>query len=47
MVCRGFILGEEFKRRCSSFNFGDNIFYGLDFNKQLESVVERTKSEQG
>ena len=44
-MAEAFILGEEFiGEDAVALILGDNIFYGLDFNKQLESVVERTKS---
>ena len=44
-LAEAFILGEEFiGEDAVALILGDNIFYGLDFNKQLESVVERTKS---
>lgn len=39
-----FLLGEEFiGQNPVSLILGDNIFYGIDFSKQLERVVERTK----
>jgi len=39
-----FLLGEEFIGQDPvCLILGDNIFYGLDFSKQLEGVVERTK----
>ena len=39
-----FLLGEEFIGQDPvCLILGDNIFYGLDFFKQLEGVVERTK----
>ena len=44
-LAEAFILGEEFiGEDAVALILGDNIFYGLDFKKQLESVVERTKS---
>ena len=44
-LAEAFILGEEFiGEDAVALILGDNIFYGLDFNKQLESVVERTRS---
>ena len=44
-LAEAFILGEEFiGEDAVALILGDNIFYGLDFNKQLESVVESTKS---
>ena len=44
-LAEAFILGEEFiGEDAVALILGDNIFYGLDFKEQLESVVERTKS---
>lgn len=44
-LAEAFILGEEFiGEDAVALILGDNIFYGLDFKKQLESVVERTNS---
>ena len=43
-LAAAFLLGEEFiGQEPVCLILGDNIFYGLDFSKQLESVVERTK----
>lgn len=43
-LAEAFILGEEFIGEDPvCLILGDNIFYGLDFSKQLEDVVERTK----
>jgi glucose-1-phosphate thymidylyltransferase len=43
-LAAAFLLGEEFIGQDPvCLILGDNIFYGLDFSKQLESVVERTK----
>ena len=43
-LAEAFILGEEFIGEDPvCLILGDNIFYGLDFSKQLEGVVERTK----
>ena len=43
-LAAAFLLGEEFIGEAPvCLILGDNIFYGLDFSKQLESVVERTK----
>ena len=42
-LAEAFLLGEEFIGQDSvCLILGDNIFYGLDFSSQLESVVERT-----
>ena len=42
-LAEAFLLGEEFIGEDSvCLILGDNIFYGLDFSSQLESVVERT-----
>ena len=42
-LAEAFILGEEFiGKDAVALILGDNIFYGLDFKKQLESVVDRT-----
>ena len=44
-LAEAFILGEEFiGEDAVALILGDNIFYGLDFKKQLESVVDRTNS---
>tara|TARA_B100000925_G_C21987038_1_gene464982 strand:- start:362 stop:1237 length:876 start_codon:yes stop_codon:yes gene_type:complete len=44
-LAEAFILGEEFiGKDAVALILGDNIFYGLDFKKQLESVVDRTNS---
>jgi len=43
-LAAAFLLGEEFIGEDPvCLILGDNIFYGLDFSKQLEGVVERTK----
>ena len=43
-LAAAFLLGEGFIGQDPvCLILGDNIFYGLDFSKQLESVVERTK----
>jgi glucose-1-phosphate thymidylyltransferase len=43
-LAAAFLLGEEFIGEDPvCLILGDNIFYGLDFSKQLEDVVERTK----
>ena len=43
-LAAAFLLGEEFIGQDPvCLILGDNIFYGLDFSKQLEDVVERTK----
>ena len=43
-LAEAFLLGEEFIGEDPvCLILGDNIFYGLDFSKQLEGVVERTK----
>lgn len=43
-LAAAFLLGEEFIGEDSvCLILGDNIFYGLDFSKQLEDVVKRTK----
>ena len=42
-----FLLAEEFiGRQPVCLILGDNIFYGLDFSKQLDRVVKRMKSGQ-
>ena len=46
-LAEAFILGADFIRKDPvCLILGDNIFYGLDFSKQLEAIVERTKSEK-
>ena len=43
-LAAAFLLGEEFIGQDPvCLILGDNIFYGLDFSKQLEDVVERTR----
>lgn len=43
-LAEAFLLGEEFIGKDPvCLILGDNIFYGLNFSKQLERVVERTK----
>jgi glucose-1-phosphate thymidylyltransferase len=43
-LAAAFLLGEEFIGQDPvCLILGDNIFYGLDFSKQLEDAVERTK----
>ena len=43
-LAEAFLLGEEFINQDPvCLILGDNIFYGLNFSKQLERVVERTK----
>ena len=43
-LAEAFLLGEEFIGQDPvCLILGDNIFYGLNFSKQLERVVERTK----
>ena len=43
-LAEAFVIGEEFIGQDSvCLILGDNIFYGLNFSKQLESIVERTK----
>lgn len=43
-IAASLLLASEFIGKDSvCLILGDNIFYGLDFKKQLESVVERTK----
>ena len=45
-LAEAFILGEQFIGEDPvCLILGDNIFYGIDFSKQLEMVVERTLSE--
>lgn len=46
-LAEAFLLGEDFIGEDPvCLILGDNIFYGLDFSKQLEAVVERTKISQ-
>ena len=43
-LAEAFVLGEDFIGEDSvCLILGDNIFYGLDFSEQLETVVDRTK----
>ena len=43
-LAEAFLLGEEFIGQDPvCLILGDNIFYGLNFSKQLERVVERTQ----
>ena len=43
-LAEAFLLGEDFIGQDPvCLILGDNIFYGLDFSSQLESVVERTE----
>ena len=43
-LAEAFVLGEDFIGEDPvCLILGDNIFYGLDFSKQLETVVDRTK----
>ncbi|MDA9588453.1 glucose-1-phosphate thymidylyltransferase RfbA [Flavobacteriaceae bacterium] len=43
-LAEAFVLGEDFIGEDSvCLILGDNIFYGLDFSEQLETVVEKTK----
>ena len=43
-LAEAFVLGEDFIGEDPvCLILGDNIFYGLDFSEQLETVVERTK----
>ena len=45
-IAEAFILGKDFIKKDSvCLILGDNIFYGIDFSKQLEAVVERTPLE--
>ena len=45
-IAEAFILGESFIGQDTvCLILGDNIFYGLDFSKQLEKVVKQKKSE--
>lgn len=45
-IAEAFILGKDFIGKDSvCLILGDNIFYGIDFSKQLEAVVERTPLE--
>ena len=46
-LAEAFILGEDFIGEDSvCLILGDNIFYGMDFSEQLETVVSRTKLSQ-
>ena len=46
-LAEAFVLGADFIRKDPvCLILGDNIFYGLDFSKQLEAIVKRTKSEK-
>ena len=46
-LAEAFILGEDFIGEDSvCLILGDNIFYGMDFSEQLETVVKRTKLSQ-
>ena len=46
-LAEAFILGEDFIGEDSvCLILGDNIFYGMDFSEQLETVVKRTKFSQ-
>jgi glucose-1-phosphate thymidylyltransferase len=46
-LAEAFVLGEDFiGEEPVCLILGDNIFYGLDFSEQLETVVERTKLGQ-
>ena len=42
-LAAAFYWGGIYRRRLICLILGDNIFYGLDFSKQLEDVVKRTK----
>ena len=43
-LAEAFVLGEDFIGEDPvCLILGDNIFYGLDFSEQLETVVEKTK----
>ena len=43
-LAEAFVLGEDFIGEDPvCLILGDNIFYGLDFSEQLETVVDRTK----
>jgi len=45
-LAEAFLLGEDFIGKDSvCLILGDNIFYGLDYSKHLEAVVQRTKLE--
>ena len=45
-LAQAFILGKKFIGNSNvSLALGDNIFYGIDFSKQLEEVVNRTPYE--
>ncbi len=46
-LSEAFLLGEDFIGEDPvCLILGDNIFYGLDFSKQLDYVVERTKQNK-
>tara|TARA_B100001063_G_C16622680_1_gene481552 strand:- start:174 stop:923 length:750 start_codon:yes stop_codon:yes gene_type:complete len=46
-LAEAFILGADFiKKDPVCLILGDNIFYGIDFSKQLENIVKRTKSKK-
>ena len=46
-IAEAFILGENFIGNDSvCLILGDNIFYGLDFSKRLETFVKQKKSEK-
>jgi glucose-1-phosphate thymidylyltransferase len=46
-LAAAFILGEEFIDQAPvCLILGDNIFYGLNFSKQLEGIIERTKLDK-
>jgi glucose-1-phosphate thymidylyltransferase len=46
-LAEAFVLGEDFIGEDPvCLILGDNIFYGLDFSEQLETMVERTKLGQ-
>ena len=46
-LAEAFVLGADFIRKDPvCLILGDNIFYGLDFSKQLEAIVKRTESEK-
>tara|TARA_B110000027_G_C16098543_1_gene291936 strand:- start:238 stop:1110 length:873 start_codon:yes stop_codon:yes gene_type:complete len=44
-LAEAFILGEDFiGEEAVCLILGDNIFYGIDFSKRLETIIDRTKS---